>query len=222
MSEHHSDDTHHPTPLITPCTLEVLLFDFGGVLAEEGFRNGLIAIACRNGLDSEQFVATASEVMFGDGFVTGHSDEKTFWQTLREKTGIQGTDETLRNEILSCFEIRSWMLEHIKRLKAASLRVAILSDQTNWLDELNERHHFFKWFDHVFNSYHLGKSKKDPRIFDEALSEMHTTPDRSLFIDDNGENIERAKKQGLYTIHYRTRETFEQELSSFCPSLKCN
>lgn len=205
--------------MLTPCTVEVIFFDFGGVLAEEGFSKGLISIAHLNGLDPELFVRTAFEVTFRDGFVIGKSDEKTFWQTLREHTDIKGSDKDLRNEVLSRFELRTWMLELIKKLKKASIRLAILSDQTNWLDELEAQYNFFKWFDRVFNSYYMGKCKKDPSIFDDILDEMGTTPERSLFVDDNRGNIERARQKGLHTIHYQNREAFEHELISFCPFL---
>lgn len=206
--------------MLKPCALEVIFFDFGGVLAEEGFRKGLISIAHLNGLDPELFVKTAFEVTFGDGFVMGKSDEKTFWQILRERTGIKGSDKALRNEVLSRFELRTWMLELIKRLKKASIRVAILSDQTNWLDDLEAQYNFFKWFNRIFNSFYMGKCKRDSSIFDDVLYEMGSIPERSLFVDDDRENIERARRKGLHTIHYQTRKAFEHDLASFCPFLR--
>ena len=35
--------------------IKTVIFDFGGVLAEEGFREGLLAIARENGLDPDAF-----------------------------------------------------------------------------------------------------------------------------------------------------------------------
>ena len=204
-----------------PCPVALILFDFGGVLAEEGFRNGLIAIAQLNNLDPEAFLHKAHDITFNRGFVLGNTDEKAFWQDLREHTDIQGSDKELRNEILSRFTLRAWMLEIVKRLHSNSLLLAILSDQTNWLDELDQQFDFFKLFDHVFNSFHLGKSKKDISLFEDVLAEMGVKAEQSLFIDDTKENIERAKLKGLHTIHYQDRDTFIQSLQSFCPFLQC-
>lgn len=201
-------------------SIEVIFFDFGGVLAEEGFRKGLTSIAHLNGLDPGPFLKTAFEITFGNGFVIGKSDEKTFWQTLRKRTGIVGSDRALRNEILPRFELRVWMLNLIKNLRKSSIRSAILSDQTNWLDELEAQNNFFKWFDRVFNSYHLGKSKKDPTLFDDVVDEMDTIPGRALFVDDDRGNIERAGQKGLHAIHYQSRQAFEHDLFSFFPFLK--
>ena len=201
------------------CSIELVLFDFGGVLAEEGFRNGLVAIALRNGLNPEKFWEQAYALTFNGGYVTGKIDEATFWQTLRVQTGIKGSDADLRAEILSRFELRSWMIEVVKKLRVADIRCAVLSDQTNWLDELNEKHDFFQWFDRVFNSFHMGKSKQDRTVFDDIAKELHVNPEQTLFIDDNLDNIERAQKKGLQTIQFMDKKSFMKELALFCPLL---
>jgi len=210
----------HPTqPEENPFSLELILFDFGGVLAEEGFRNGLLSIAQKNGLDPEQFIKTAFDITFGGGYVRGHADETTFWKTLKEQTAIKGSNKSLRAEILSRFALRPWMLAHIKNLKNNSIQRAILSDQTNWLDELEAQHDFFKLFDRIFNSYHMGKCKRADSVFDHVLNEMGTTPEHTLFVDDDRGNIERARGKGVYTIHYQNREAFEHDLRSYLPFL---
>ena len=139
----------HSQLLKKTCSIDLILFDFGGVLAEEGFRNGLIAIARLNGLVPDSFLEKVYDITFTRGYVLGNADEKTFWEALREETGIQGSDDGLRNEILSRFTLRGWMLEIIRQLHHNSLLLAILSDQTNWLDELDAQHDFFQLFDRV-------------------------------------------------------------------------
>ncbi|MFH0812179.1 MAG: HAD family phosphatase [Pseudomonadota bacterium] len=203
-----------------PCSVEVAFFDFGGVLAEEGYREGLLSIARLHGLDPLQFLKTAVELTFKEGFVTGRIDEKTFWKILREETGIHGSDEDLRTVVLSSFELRPWMIEWVKKLKSSFVRTAILSDQTTWLEELNEKYDFFPWFERIFNSYYTGMSKRDASVFDYAVAEMGVKPHYALFVDDNLGNIERARQKGLNAIHYQNREDFEKALLAFCPFLK--
>ena len=194
------------------CSVELVLFDFGGVLAEEGFRNGLIAIALRNGLNPEKFWRQAHALIFNGGYVIGRMDEATFWQTLREQTGIKGSDADLRAEILSQFELRPWMIAVVKKIRQTCVRCAILSDQTNWLDELNEKYDFFQWFDRVYNSFHLGKSKQDATIFYDIAEELQVLPEHILFIDDSRENIERARHKGLQTILFKDKESLMKEI----------
>jgi putative hydrolase of the HAD superfamily len=210
---------HEEKDLPSPCTVEAILFDFGGVIAEEGFRNGLVAIARASGLPVEPFLASAYELVYDVGYVLGRADGSVYWGALRKETGIEGTDRELREVILTHFTLRPWMLQLIRALHEKSIRLAILSDQTDWLDEMNERHGFFKWFDRVFNSFHVGRSKRDPSLFDLVLAEMALSPDQAVFVDDNEGNIQRARARGLWTVLYRDREAFMEEMGVFCPFL---
>ena len=202
--------------------IEAALFDFGGVLSEEGFKNGLKAIARLNGIDEENFVRTANDVVHTCGYVIGKVPESAYWEILRETTGIRGDDRYLRNEILSRFRMREWMIDTVKRLKALTVRVGILSDQTNWLDDLDARYDFFRLFDYVFNSYHMGKSKKDPSHFKDVVRILKIEIHKVLFIDDDAGNCERAKQAGLKVIHYRDRELFLEEIAGYFPGIAAN
>ncbi len=201
------------------CGIGIVLFDFGGVLAEEGFREGLQAIARLNNLDEESFVRTANNAIHACGYVVGKSSESTYWDILRETNGIRGDDVLLRNEILSRFILRGWMLDIVKKLRDARIRVGILSDQTNWLDELNDRYGFFMWFDYVFNSYHMGESKKEPTHFEDVVHILGIEAQKVLFIDDNMGNCERAAQKGLKVIHYTGRDRFMEEFGKCFPAI---
>lgn len=120
-----------------------VLFDYGGVLAEEGFALGLRAIADVNGLPGDDFVKKGHDLVHETGFVTGQVLEKTYWETVRAETGISGGDDALRQEILSRFTLRRWMIDLLGDLRDRIPLLGILSDQTNWLEELNERDRFF-------------------------------------------------------------------------------
>ena len=54
-------------------SLKGVLFDYGGVLAREGFRGGLYAIARKNGLDPETFFLLASDAIYETGYITGRA-----------------------------------------------------------------------------------------------------------------------------------------------------
>jgi putative hydrolase of the HAD superfamily len=193
--------------------IKAILFDFGGVLAEEGFRQGLMEIARSNGLDPVSFFELASAAAYNTGYALGKADEKIYWDTLREKAGIRGSDEELRREILSRFVIRPWMIDLVRSLRDGLKDVSILSDQTNWLDELEARYGFFQEFTRVFNSYHMGKGKKDPELFSDIARELGLQPSEILFIDDNEGHTAGARSRGLNTILYRDRESLFSELA---------
>lgn len=198
--------------------VKVVLFDFGGVLAEEGFREGLMAIARSNGLSPQVFFEMATAAVYESGYVVGTADEHSYWGLLRQRSGIGQSDADLRKEILERFILRPWMLEIVTGLRQSGYFVGILSDQTQWLDELDDRDHFFAEFNVVFNSYHLGRGKKDPRVFDEVAERLGVLPSEILFIDDNDGHIERARSRGLRTILFRDKDSFIREIDRFSQS----
>ncbi|HOG18351.1 MAG TPA: HAD family phosphatase [Syntrophales bacterium] len=200
--------------------IDIVLFDFGGVLAEEGFKQGLAAIAKANGLDEDGFVKTAHDTIYATGYVLGKAPERVFWSALRQKTGVRGDDDAFRQEILSRFTVRDWMLDLVKALKTRGVRVGILSDQTDLLDRLDKRYHFFRFFDCIFNSYHVGKGKRDPSLFHDIVEELKTRPERVLFIDDDLGNVERARQQGWRAVHYVDRDGFEKDIGDIFPAAR--
>jgi putative hydrolase of the HAD superfamily len=183
--------------------IKAVFFDFGGVLAEEGFREGLIAIAKRNGLDPDQFFSIARELIHQTGYVTGTCDEARYWDTLRKATGIKGSDSALRRTILARFALRDRMIRIVKKVGALGLITAVLSDQTNWLDEINHKNPFYRHFDFVFNSYVLKKSKRDISLFPGVCAIAGVKPREALLIDDDLENTKRAQAAGLRTVLFR-------------------
>lgn len=202
------------------CPFLWFFFDFGGVLAEEGFANGLRSLARAEGIDPEFMLQAGIEAVFATGFVVGRADEDTFWRELKKKTGLQAYDAFCRQTILDGFVVRPWMLEIVDHVRKQGRKCAILSDQVTWLDILEKRHRFFGHFDRVFNSFHLGKSKSDPSLFTDVLEAVEARSDQALFVDDSEGNIQRASEQGLTTILYRSKDDFLHRLHRLCPLIE--
>jgi len=195
--------------------IKTVIFDFGGVLAEEGFREGLKAIGIQNGFDPDDFYKTASKLVYRTGYVTGTSDESAYWDVLRKNTGVTESDKKLKEEILKRFILRKDVIDLVEKLKSIGFVTAILSDQTTWLDEINQKTPFYHYFDHVFNSFRLKKSKKDPSVFIDVCSAMGFKPEEVLFVDDNIENVKRARGKGLKAIHFRDMDDFENKVRKY-------
>jgi putative hydrolase of the HAD superfamily len=199
-----------------PRAIDTVLFDFGGVLADEGFRDGLAAIGRMSGLAEENVVRAGHELALKTGYVTGRAGEQRWWEALRAKTGVHGAAEGLRVEILRRFVLRPRMLGSVGRLRGRGFTVGILSDQTNWLDELEGLHAIYGRFDFVFNSYHMGKSKNDPTHFDDVLRLLHRQGRQVLFIDDNAGHVGRARERGWSAIHFQEEGDVVRALSDLC------
>jgi putative hydrolase of the HAD superfamily len=195
--------------------IKAVLFDFGGVIAEEGFYEGLLAIGEMNALNPEAFFKTAEALIVETGYLTGAGDEAAFWNAVRDLTCITMNDAELRYEILKRFKLRPKIIEYADLLKSRGFLVAMLSDQTNWLDEIDRKTSLFQHFDKVFNSFHIHKSKRDATVFRDVCSDLNVKPGEILFIDDNAKHIERAKAEGLQVIHFVGVADFRKQIREF-------
>jgi putative hydrolase of the HAD superfamily len=197
--------------------IKAVLLDYGGVIAEEGFQNGLRAMAREQGLDTTTMMDVARWGVYESGFVLGRGTESAFWALMREGTGLRGSDPELTQRILEGFILRPWIIERVRQWRAQGYITGILSDQTHWLDWLNERDHFFEYFDHVFNSYHMGEGKRDPGLFYDISERLALAPAEILFVDDIQNNVKRAQAAGWQAIHYVNKVSFLQMIEKLLP-----
>ncbi len=196
-----------------PMIPAVVLFDYGGVLAEEGFVEGLAVIAVEQGLAAGQFFAQVERIIYDCGYLTGANSETGFWAQVRKECGIIGSDAELTGRILRRFVLRSGLMAMVRGLKGQGVRTAILSDQTDWLEQLDRRDHFLGEFAPVLNSFYLGHSKREADTFRLALQRLGVAPSQVLFVDDNAGHIARAAALGLQVHHFGDEAGLAAELA---------
>ena len=176
--------------------IRAVYFDLGGVYYTDGFREGLYTIAGKHSLDQKEFFDNAVQIIFSNGYLHGRTPEKSFWEDLAAACGIDTDLSTERETILASFKPNEGMASLTSRLREQTL-VGLLTDQTNWLYELDERDDLLSAFDTVVNSYEEGFSKRDPEIFRIACERFSLLPDEIAFFDDNPGNIETGNEFGV-------------------------
>ena len=194
--------------------VSTIIFDYGGVLAEEGWAQGIRIVAAKFGYEPESFFELCVQAISDTGFCLGKVDEYGYWDAVKAKIELPLTVEELRGEILPRFVLRPNMIKLAESL-GKKYHTAILSDQTQWLDELNRRDDFFKLFRNVFNSYHDGNSKQSVSYFTETCTKLNISPMEAVFIDDNKGNIARASSVGINAILYESYEQTVSELKKY-------
>lgn len=89
---------------------------------------------------------------------------------------------------------------------------------TNWSAETFpiavQRFDFLNHFEGILVSGEEKTRKPFPRIYEIMLERYQINPNKSVFIDDNLENIEAAKKFGIKGIHFKSSLQLGAELSS--------
>src|SRR3990167_6728010 len=104
------------------------------------------------------------------------------------------------------------------RLRKLGYKLSILSNHSKeWLDHCEEKINFYQLFDTRVYSYEIGASKPDPRAYKAVLTQLKTTPDKCLFIDDSDINTGAAEALGFRTIVFTTANALETQLSQILP-----
>ena len=183
--------------------VKAVLFDLGGVYYTEGFRDGLYAIAGEVGVDAAHLYSAGKELVFTTGYITGNAPESEFWKALAKATDTEEDLRRHRQLILESFKLRGGMDYLVQEIRH-EVPVGLLTDQTNWLYELQERDNLFLNFDQVISSYEEGFSKRDYEIFRTACQRMDIFPEEGIFFDDNMENVEKAREFGFSAHLFRS------------------
>lgn len=199
--------------------LRAVVFDFGGVLAEEGFVRGLKRIGRDFGLGEERALDVGERLVQSSGYVRGQACEAEFWEAFRAETGITAQDRILRKAILDGFVLRPRMLDLAEWLRRRGLKAAILSDQTDWLEALDRKTPFLWRFDLVHNSFRTGTTKADDQAYIRLLADLGLQGPEVLFVDDRASNLARAARFGIKILLCEDPETAEEMIRSRVSSL---
>jgi putative hydrolase of the HAD superfamily len=191
--------------------VRAVLFDLGGVYYTEGFRDGLFAIARKHGIGEHEFYEAATRIIFANGYVRGEAPERVFWDELASAVGITADLFADRALIMAAFKPRPGMAPFVARTREL-VPVGLLTDQCNWLYELDERDGIFPAFDVVINSYEEGYTKRDSEIFRIACQRMDVLPEEAVFFDDSTGNVSNARDFGMRAYLFEDIEKTEMIL----------
>jgi len=107
---------------------------------------------------------------------------------------------------------RPAMMEAIRRIRAAGLRTAALTN--NWISEDSGSGALRPFFDVFVESSVVGLRKPDPRIYRLACDRLGIEPARAVFLDDIGTNLKTARALGMATIKVADPESALAELET--------
>lgn len=180
-----------------------VIFDLGGVV----IGSPLHAIAdyerelglARNAVN--RVVVTSGPTGAWSRLERGELDLEEFYPCFEADCAGAGLAIDAREMMRRVAEIavpRAAMLEAIRRLRAASLKVAALTN--NWITDDGGTGLLRPLFDVFIESAVIGLRKPDPRIYELACRELAVLPPEAVFLDDIGSNLKAARALGMATI----------------------
>ncbi len=101
----------------------------------------------------------------------------------------------------------------VKAYKSRGFNVYLLSNYGDYSFELSRPR--FTFADHVDGaviSYQINKIKPDPEIYRFICDKYSIVPSEAIFIDDNLDNVESARRFGLNAVRFKTYEQAINEI----------
>ncbi len=198
--------------------IKTIIFDFGGVIIDidpELTMKEFAKLGARK-LDPDQMNSFVSNIIrkFEKGILTPES----FRKRASDFLGINVSDHKFDdawNALL--YDIPQKRLNEIEKAKK-HYQIFLLSNSNEIHYDLYVRdlqlRFGYREFDNLFYkayfSFDLHMAKPDPSIYEFVLNQHNLEPAKTLFIDDNGENIIPAQKLGMATYHLQKPEKLRE------------
>ncbi len=184
-----------------------IVFDIGNVLTDFRWKGFLRD----KGFDEDMVERIAEASIMSpcwEEFDRGDWDEERLLQEFIKN------DPEIEQELRSSFScvtgmvtIRDYAIPWIKELKEKGYRVLYLSNFSyKAYVECAEALTFLPYMDGGILSYREKLVKPNPEIYRLLLDRFSLLPRETVFLDDTLKNVEAAREQGIYGIHFESRE----------------
>ena len=111
----------------------------------------------------------------------------------------------------AAWELAPGIKSHLEHLRAAGIRLGVLSNWDSRLGSMLSDLGLRDAFDFLVISYAVGVEKPHPDIFQAALAEAGSSPEETLLVGDSFEaDIEAAGRLGLATLWVTSREEYDE------------
>lgn len=144
----------------------------------------------------------------------GKITNEEFLLELMAKTGSHKDIEGFRKLYFSSYYPKKDVQEFAKEL-GKKFEIVLLTNFSDAFDEANKRWQLEKIFgDKIFVSGKLRMRKPNDDIYLYVLKKIGKRPEETVFIDDNPEFIETAKRLGMHTILFKSLKQAEKDLEN--------
>lgn len=186
-----------------------IIFDFGAVILNIDHELTQKAFARLGLKDLEKMFSHAAQQQLFDEFEKGRVTVQEFRTSIRAHIDPQVSDiqidEAWNAMLLDLPEERVYLLDKLKE----RYRLFLLSNTneihfnsfSSYMKQKFKRDIFSEVFEKAYFSHRVNMRKPDVKIFELVLNENGLKKNETLFIDDSLENIEGARKTGIYTLY---------------------
>lgn len=189
--------------------IKVIVFDFGGVCFTFTEFKLDQDLSKELGIPIEK-ISKARLVKLYE-YERGECTEDEYWKTFLAELNKDHDINKLRQIGIDQFKPIPGMQELIDNLNK-NYKVGMLSNNTNWIDEINDKYGFYEKFDPLIISKNEGTRKPEEKIFKILIERSNCQPNEIVFTDDTIGYKEATEKAGIHFIHYKNKNQLVEEL----------
>lgn len=157
--------------------------------------------------------------LFDEGYQkaieTGRLTEEQFHQTFQSETGHAVDFDALRHAVGNIFTLNPPMVPLLEDLRAAGIRLILLSNTCQTHIEFVRQHwSFLDLFDGITTSWEVGAVKPETPIYESALAQAQCPPADCFFTDDIEDYVQQAAAMGIQAHVFKDAATTRQTLQS--------
>jgi putative hydrolase of the HAD superfamily len=193
--------------LVSP---SAVIFDYGNVLSQSQPLADVQAMADILNLTLPQF--TELYWRFRVPYDAGSLDPSDYWKTLSPALDMDQISALIEVDSRSWSHPAPLVPEWARDLRAAELKIAILSNMPATVRDHILRCPWLPEFDARTFSCDVGVCKPQPRIYEDCLQQLGVEPADALFLDDREANVAAAETLGLHAILFRDASSAAREI----------
>ena len=192
--------------------IKAIIFDIGGVVMLPGtLHNAREVLAPIIGVSADAQKIIVAKLW--NRWRIGKININDFVNGILNNLNIKNIDvNKLKKTMLNINHINKGILPLIKNLKKNYKTIAITNHAREWSEYERKKFKLDDYFNGIFTSYEIKIPKPYPGIFMEALDESVLKPEECIFIDNDGRNVEAARRLGIKGILFRSNDKLRREL----------
>jgi len=192
--------------------IKAIIFDFGDVFAKNIMRSIYYETSKRTGANFDVVISEYHKLM--PLIQRGKIMMDEFWKAYAQKLNSDPIlievvwNQTFEKNI----EINKNVESIIKKLKKLGYKVAVCTNTIKAFSDIHIKNNDYAIFDFVIISCEIGMRKPDREIYEFVLKKLNVEPEECVFIDNELENVEGAKKAGMKTILFENANQLKDNL----------
>lgn len=190
--------------------IKTIFFDIGGVLITDPEKYMFADLA----LEFRKDYATLMKIRdkWIDKLVVAEITHREYWEGILKESGIEGDPKKFEQRIYEYLLEIYGMLDLVKSLKDKYKIGAISNHTIDWAKDMTKKYNLKSYFDDIVLSCDVKVAKPNPEIYKIALQRLNAKPEESLFIDNKESCLSPARKLGMKTVLFESREQLLEDL----------